>query len=98
MEEILGLDSLSQFDHYGRPLRGLFASEPDLTPYDVITPSIDMTEKNPESPQSKQSSLLDFSRADAADDDTLNRILWAAIKGDVPYPGPTRAAVGEMLR
>lgn len=97
MEEILGLDSLSQFDHYGRPLRGLFAAEPDMKPYDVITPSIDMKEKNPESPQSKQSSMLDFSRADAADDDTLNRILWVAIKGDVPYPGPTRAAVGEML-
>jgi DNA-binding beta-propeller fold protein YncE len=98
MEEILGLDSLSQFDHYGRPMRGLFAAEPDMTPYNVITPSIDMNEKNPESPQSKKSAMLDFSRADAADDDTLNRILWTAIKGDVPYPGPTRAAVGEMLR
>ena len=30
-------------------------------------------------------------------DDTLNRILWTTIKGNVPYPGPTRAAVGEMV-
>ncbi|HSY52024.1 MAG TPA: alkaline phosphatase family protein [Thermoanaerobaculia bacterium] len=98
MEEILGLDSLSQFDHYGRPVRGIFMAEPDLTPYDAINPSIDMNEKNPESAQSKQSAMLDFSRADAVDDDTLNRILWKTIKGDVPYPGPTRAAVGEMMR
>jgi len=98
MEEILGLDSLSQFDHYGRPLRGIFASEPDLTPYDVLKPLIDMNEKNPESPQAKQSATLDFSRPDAIDDETLNRILWRAIKGDVPYPGPTRAAVGELMR
>jgi YVTN family beta-propeller protein len=97
IEEILGLDALSQFDHYGRPVREVFASEPNLTPFDAIKPSIDMNEKNPESPEAKQSATLDFSRPDAADDDTLNRILWKAIKGDVPYPGPTRAAVGEML-
>jgi hypothetical protein len=97
MEEILGLDSLSQFDHYGRPMRGIFAAEPDMRPYDAVKPSIDMNERNPESPQSKQSAMLDFSRADAVDDETLNLILWQTIKGDVPYPGPTRAAVGEML-
>jgi YVTN family beta-propeller protein len=98
MEEILGLDSLSQFDHYGRPMRGLFAENPDLTPYDTIKPGVPLDEKNPESAQSKQSALLDFSRADAIDDATLNLILWRTIKGDVPYPGPTRAAVGEILR
>jgi YVTN family beta-propeller protein len=98
MEEILGLDSLSQFDHYGRPLRGLFADQPDLTPYDAMKPGVPLDEKNPESAQSKQSALLDFSRPDAIDDHTLNVILWRTIKGDIPYPGPTRAAVGEMLR
>jgi DNA-binding beta-propeller fold protein YncE len=97
MEEILGLDSLSQFDHYGRPVREIFASEPNLAPYDAIKPSIDMNEKNPESPQAKESAALDFSKPDAADDDTLNRILWSTIKGNVPYPGPTRAAVREMV-
>ena len=98
MEEILGLDSLSQFDHYGRPMRGLFAEQPDLTPYDAIKPGVPLDEKNPESAQSKQSALLDFSKADAIDDHALNLILWRTIKGDVPYPGSTRAAVGEMLR
>jgi hypothetical protein len=98
MEEMLGLDSLSQFDHYGRPIRGIFAAQPDLTPYTALKPSVDLGEKNPESPQSKQSALLDFSRADAIDDDALNRILWRTIKGEVPYPGPTRAAVGELMR
>jgi YVTN family beta-propeller protein len=98
MEEILGLDSMSQFDRYGRPLREIFASKPDLTPYDAIKPTIDLDEKNPELPKPKESATLDFSRADAVDDDTLNRILWRAIKGDVPYPGPTRAALGELMR
>jgi YVTN family beta-propeller protein len=98
MEEILGLDSLSQFDHYGRPMRGLFAEQPDLTPYGAIKPGVPLDEKNPDSAQSKQSALLDFSKADAIDDATLNLILWRTIKGEVPYPGPTRAAVGDMLR
>ena len=97
MEEILGLDSLSQFDHYGRPVRGIFASEPDLTAYTAIKPSIDLNEKNPESAEAKKSATLDFSRPDAADDETLNHILWKTIKGEVAYPGPTRAPVGEMV-
>ncbi|MEA2238328.1 MAG: hypothetical protein QOC81_3052 [Thermoanaerobaculia bacterium] len=98
MEEILGLDSLSQFDHFGRPLRGLYAAEADLTPYDAIKPAIDLNEKNPPSEAAKKSALLDFSREDAVDDDTLNRILWSVIKGDaVPYPGATRAPVGTLM-
>jgi hypothetical protein len=98
MEEILGLDSMSQFDHYGRPMRGLFAEKPDLTPYDAIKPRVPLDEKNPESAESKKTALLDFSKEDVADTDALNLILWRTIKGEVPYPGPTRAAVGEMMR
>jgi YVTN family beta-propeller protein len=97
MEEILGLGSMSQFDHYGRPMRSIFAAQPTLTPYDAMKPSIDLGEKNPENVESKKSAALDFSRADAVDDDTLNRILWRTIKGDVAYPGATRAAVRELL-
>ncbi|HYS55256.1 MAG TPA: alkaline phosphatase family protein [Thermoanaerobaculia bacterium] len=98
IEEILGLDSLSQFDHFGRPLRGIFSSQPDLTPYAAITPNIDMNEKNPPGPERPEVGMLDFSRPDAVDDETFNRILWQAIKGDgVPYPDAKRAptAVGN---
>jgi YVTN family beta-propeller protein len=92
MEEILGLDSLSQFDYFGRPLRGIFTSEPDLTPYAALKPAVDLNEKNPPGKEAKESAKLDFSHADAADDDTFNRILWRVIKGeDVPYPGASRA-------
>jgi YVTN family beta-propeller protein len=93
MEQILGLSSLSQFDFYGRPLRGIFAAEADLRPYEVIVPDVDLNEKNPPSPTAKASAKLNLSRADAADDDTFNRILWRTIKGDVPYPGAKRAPV-----
>jgi DNA-binding beta-propeller fold protein YncE len=98
MEEILGLGSMSQFDHYGRPMRGVFAEQPDLTPYVALNPAVPLEEKNPDSALAKRSALLDFSKEDVADTETLNLILWRTIKGNVPYPGPTRAAVGEMVR
>ncbi len=85
MEEILGLGSLSQFDHFGRPLRGIFAAQPDLTPYKALQPTIDLKEKGPPKAPAPEHAF-DMRHADTMDDDAFNRILWAAIKGDVPYP------------
>lgn len=100
IESILSLDHLSQFDAYARPLRGVFAAAPDTTPYAVLTPSVPLDEVNPAAgPGAKASSRLDLRIEDLADDDTFNRVLWAAIKGDTPYPGPTHltaaAAAGQ---
>ncbi len=95
IEEILGLDSLSQFDFYGRPLRGIFSTKPDLRPYDAIKPAVDLNEKNPPgTAEAKQSSKLDFSKPDAADEAILNRVLWSLMKGDAPMPPPRRAPAG----
>src|SRR5215467_8689951 len=33
IEEILGLDPMSQFDRFGRPLREIWAEQPQLSPY-----------------------------------------------------------------
>ena len=97
IEEILGLNAMSQFDHYGRPLREIFGGTADLRPYTAIRPEVDLNEKNPPSAAAKSSALLDLSRADAIDDDTFNRILWRVIKGeDVPYPGARRAPVSAL--
>jgi hypothetical protein len=65
IEEILGLDALSQFDHYGRPLRSIFAAKPDLTPYKALKPTVDLNEKN----ASGEAANLDLSRPDAINDD-----------------------------
>ncbi|MGH7523616.1 MAG: alkaline phosphatase family protein, partial [Gemmatimonadales bacterium] len=88
IEEMLRLDHLSQFDAFGRPYRGVFTSHPDLRPYHAMTPSIPLTERNPAgTPAARQSARLDFRLEDLADDETLNRVLWQAIKGNVRYPG-----------
>lgn len=100
MEEILGLASLSQFDYYGRPLRDIWMSTPDLRPYQALPAGVSLTERNPETGRNARESerlALDFE--DIADEDAFNRILWRIAKGETaPYPGPTRMSALEWKR
>jgi sugar lactone lactonase YvrE len=96
IEDILGLGRMSQFDHYGRPLREIWETTPDLTPYTVLTPSVPLDEKNPQvGALAEASKKLVLEKEDMSNDDLFNRILWGAIKGDKPYPGPTRMSMLE---
>ena len=96
IEDILGLDRMSQFDHYGRPLREIWTTTPDLTSYTALKSSVPLDEKNPaQGALAEASKKLAFERVDEADEDLLNRILWRAIKGDERYPGPTRMSALE---
>ncbi|HEU5478531.1 MAG TPA: hypothetical protein VFU90_01805, partial [Candidatus Tumulicola sp.] len=100
IEEILGLDPLSAFDRFGRPLREIWRSEPDLSPYAALTPSQPLSDLNvAEGPDARRSARFDLSRPDEIDDDTFNRVLWRAMKGPrAPYPVQRRAAVQEFVR
>ncbi len=90
IELVLGLRPMSQFDQFGRPVSGIFAETADLSPYDPILPAVSLDEKNrEEGPASAASAGLNLDRADAADDDLFNRILWQMLKGGIPYPGAT---------
>ena len=100
IEEILGLNSLSHFDYYGRPLRDIWASNADLRPYKALTPNQSLDERNPaNTPAARESELLDLDEADEADEVRFNRVLWATIKGpNVPYPGTRRVTALELKR
>ncbi|HEV7389347.1 MAG TPA: bifunctional YncE family protein/alkaline phosphatase family protein [Gemmatimonadaceae bacterium] len=96
IEDILGLGRMSQFDHYGRPLREIWESTPDLTPYAALPPGVPLTEKNPaRGALAEASKKLVLDKVDVADEDLFNRILWRAIKGSASYPGPTRMSALE---
>lgn len=91
IEEILKLGTMSQFDHYGRPLREIWASKPSLAPYKLLMPSVRLDEVNPKKGAlAEESKKLALKREDMSDDDLFNRILWKAIKGDRPMPSNTR--------
>jgi len=99
MEEILGLDSFSQFDHFGRPLREIWRSSPDLRPYVALTPAQSIVERNlAAGPGARASAHIDLAREDRVDDAVFNRILWHALKGSAPYPTARRLALLEAAR
>jgi DNA-binding beta-propeller fold protein YncE len=99
MEEILGLDALSQFDYFGRPLRDIWSATPDLTPWSVLTPKVDLNAKNPANTRgASESAKLDLEIEDVAAEDPFNRIIWDAVKPGVPYPGVRRGATLEAVR
>jgi YVTN family beta-propeller protein len=91
IEDILRLGRMSQYDYYGRPLREIWESTPDLRPYSVLTPSVSLRELNPpRGAMAEASKQLTLKREDTSDDDLFNRILWTTIKGEQPYPGTRR--------
>jgi YVTN family beta-propeller protein len=96
IEDILGLGRMSQFDHYGRPLREIWETSPDLSPYASLTPAVSLKEVNPRrGAMAEASKKLALGVEDASDDDLFNRILWTTIKGDTPYPGTRRMSALE---
>jgi hypothetical protein len=100
IERVLGLGSLSQFDHFGRPVTEIFADAPDLRPYAALTPSVNLAERNPSgSRDARESAALDLRYEDMADEALFNRILWRMIKGDgAPYPAARRMSALEYAR
>jgi hypothetical protein len=95
IELILGLPPMTQLDLSATPMRGCFTDKPDLTTYVAAWNKIPVDEMNKPASElkgkalefAKKSMELDFDEEDKADEDTLNRILWWAMRGDRPYPG-----------
>ncbi len=100
MEVLLGLDALSPYDHYGRPLREIWRTEPDIRPYAALIPATPLSDKNSSRGTGAiESRKLDLRYEDVAEEDAFNRILWYTIKGTkAPYPGPTRMSAAEVVR
>jgi len=96
IEQILGLPPMNQFDATAVPMFDVFADVPDFTPYTAVPNTIPLDTMNPPPSQIADSLLrknaqvsarLNFRQIDACPEDTLNRILWHAVKGSrAPYP------------
>lgn len=100
IEELLKLGTLSQFDHFGRPLRDVWTSKPDLRPFVALKPAVSLDENNLRvGIGAEQSRGLALNKEDEANENLFNRILWRAIKGESrKYPGPTRMSALELMR
>jgi len=97
IERILGLATLSNFDHFGRPLIDVFGATADTSAYSALIPAVRRDEVNRDSTGvAVLSRRLDLSHEDRADEALFNRILWRMMKGGRPYPrhagGPIASA------
>ncbi|MBV8601105.1 MAG: hypothetical protein JO359_06005, partial [Candidatus Eremiobacteraeota bacterium] len=89
IEILLGLPPMTTYDARALPLYDAFAAKADLRPYDAVAPRIDIEQRNARSAyRARDSGRLDFARADAVPDATLNDILWHAVKGVQATPPP----------
>jgi len=88
IDRVLHLGSLSKFDHFARPLDGVFSSTADTAGYVALMPGVSRVEMNPDSTlAARLSRRLDLSAEDRAEVTLFNHILWQVIKGpDRPYP------------
>ncbi|MBM3735502.1 MAG: hypothetical protein FJW39_06910 [Acidobacteria bacterium] len=95
MELILGLQPMTTFDAAAQPMWNAFASTADTTPYVAEKPRISLTDRNlAAAAGARRSGQMDFTEADRIDDDELNEILWAALRGGEP-PVPVRSLFGR---
>ncbi len=83
IEDVLGLDALSQFDHYGRPLREIWTTEPDLTPvHGARAVSVARRQESGVAAATRASlRQLDFDFEDVAEERAFNRVLWRDDQG-----------------
>lgn len=90
IEICLGLPPMTQFDEKATPIYRSVAAKPDFTPYSQEDERIALDTRNPaRGALEAMSAKLDWSGYDHADPDTLNYILWKALKGVAP-PAPVR--------
>ncbi|KLU60230.1 virginiamycin B lyase [Peptococcaceae bacterium CEB3] len=87
MELILGMKPMTQFDAEATPMLNAFTFKSNFTPYDVIRPTYDVNAKNGQNaPMAALADKMIWNVEDANNDNQFNRMLWAATKGNVPYP------------
>jgi YVTN family beta-propeller protein len=93
MELLLGMEPMTQYDAAAKPMWNCFMPNAMPSDFKSIAPRINLEEKNVAiNIWQKKSEAFNFKKEDANNDVEFNRVLWHGLKGDVPFPGPTRAA------
>jgi YVTN family beta-propeller protein len=93
IELLLGMEPMTQYDAAATPMWSVFNSSPQPYTPTVIMPKVSLDERNVAVNQwQKKSEQFNFAKEDSNNDIEFNRVLWHGLKGDVPFPGPTRAA------
>ncbi|MGH7992808.1 MAG: beta-propeller fold lactonase family protein, partial [Limisphaerales bacterium] len=94
MELILGLQPMTQFDAAATPMFNAFQAQPDLGPYDLVPPEVNLQQRNTAASWGGAASAkMNFSKEDATPEQALNEIIWHSVRGaNSPMPAPVHAA------
>lgn len=93
IELILGLPPMSQQVAGATPMWRSFDTTPHMEPFHSLPARIDLTQNNVVINEwQKRSEKFNLTKEDAVPDLEFNEVLWHAIKGDIPFPAPRRAA------
>ncbi|MDR3627571.1 MAG: hypothetical protein P4L45_12090, partial [Ignavibacteriaceae bacterium] len=94
IELTLGLPAMTQFDLSATPILFSITDKPNLNPFNLVKPTIDMNAQNTaDAFGAEKSSHLNFTKEDAIQEDVFNEILWKAIKGtNIRMPAPVHSA------
>jgi YVTN family beta-propeller protein len=104
IELLLGIEPMNQLDATATPVN-LFRAEPDLRPYKVLLPNVALDNLVTRPPRDvataywmRQTEEQDLERADMADPEILNRIIWFSVRGNVPMPSIARLPAFDAMR
>jgi YVTN family beta-propeller protein len=93
MELILGLPPMTQYDAAATPMWRCFDTVARSIDFKAIIPGVDFRQKNTAKNEwQRRSELFNFAKEDSNNDVEFNKVLWHGIKGNIPFPGPRRAA------
>jgi hypothetical protein len=89
IEDLLGMPPMNKFDGAALPMRSVFSTARDVTPYRAtpnLTPLARINQpagslKGQDRKAALASLKMDFSKPDAAPENELNRILWHMAQG-----------------
>ncbi|OLC78984.1 MAG: hypothetical protein AUH78_01625 [Gemmatimonadetes bacterium 13_1_40CM_4_69_8] len=91
IEVILHLDPMSQYDAAATPLWNAFTSRPGTAAFAHLPSTWPLDERNPSAFRSRIPDR-DLARADAADEEELNREIWESV-----HPGSAVPPVRRSL-
>ena len=99
LEIVVGMKPLNLFDALAQPMYDAFDADPSDNdePYDVITPNVNLLERNTaSSPNARLSTRLPLDFTDRTPQRVLDKILWQYVHGKnsaVPPAGPNSSGV-----
>ena len=97
MEMLLDLPPMNNNDAQAAVMAPLFSGPGTQPPFTAdwsnLKNGLIYGMNSPHTPGAQESARMDFSRADAANAQELNAILWRENKGDVPMPKPQHTVI-----